>query len=258
LDKNIEPQDHTMSDIAEILVAPSAQPLHGIRSVVLDTETTGTDIAEGHRIVEIGCVEIIDNMPTGRELHRYINPQRTVPAGAEKIHGLSTEFLADKTLFKDIAGEIIDFLGDSPMIAHNSEFDRKFLNMEFERAGLPHIALARTVDTVLLARKKFPGSPVSLDALCRRFAIDRSHRTSHGALVDARLLARVYLELMGGLQRGLSLNDGPVEAIDPMTLLDRVQHAPRRQPRPLEATIEELAAHAEFLKNVPNALWTQE
>lgn len=226
-----------------------------MREVVCDTETTGVDPAAGDRIIEVGCVEIVDGLPTGRELHLYINPQRTVPAESVKIHGLTNEFLADKPTFSEVANEILAFLGRDPMVAHNAEFDRSFLNHEFQRCGLPQIAKERTVDTTELARRKFPGSPVSLDALCRRFQIDRTHRKMHGAIIDARLLAAVYLELRGGRQRSLDLGiDAPREnGVD--ALFARAMETARRTPRLFPPSPEELAAHAEFLKSIKNPIW---
>jgi DNA polymerase-3 subunit epsilon len=180
-----------------------------MREIVLDTETTGFEPAEGDRIVEIGAIELINHMPTGRIYHQYINPERTVPTAAFEVHGLSDDFLRDKPVFSAIGAAFLEFLGkDSQLVIHNAAFDMKFLNAEFGWAGLPPLPMSRALDTVALARRKFPGSPASLDALCRRFGIDNSAREKHGALLDSELLAEVYLELIGGRQPdfGLSAN----------------------------------------------------
>jgi DNA polymerase III subunit epsilon len=180
-----------------------------MREIVFDTETTGTDPERGDKIVEIGFVELVDLVPTGLTFHRYINPQRDVPDEVVRIHGLTGQFLADKPIFGDpsVVEELLAFIGDSPLVAHNAEFDRRFLNAEFRFLGLPEIDKNRCVDTLAIARKKFPGAPASLDALCRRFNIDRSAREKHGALLDSQLLAAVYLELKGGRERRLSFLD---------------------------------------------------
>jgi len=174
-----------------------------MREIVLDTETTGLDPDQGHRIIEIGCVEVINYVPTTVMKQWYINPERTVDAAAEAVHGLGAEFLADKPLFAEIVEEFLDFLGEDRLVIHNAAFDMKFLNAEFARLGLPVLPAQRAVDTLVLAREKFPGSSVNLDALCRRYEIDNSARDLHGALLDAQLLAEVYLELRGGRQPDL-------------------------------------------------------
>lgn len=176
-----------------------------MREIALDTETTGLDPASGHRIVEIGAVEMMGHIRTGNHFHIYLNPERDMPLEAEKVHGLSIDFLRDKPLFRSIADAFLEFIQDAPLIIHNAAFDMKFINAELERVGYPAIAMSQTLDTVQMARKKFPGQPASLDALCRRFSIDLSARSKHGALLDAELLADVYLELRGGRQRGLEL-----------------------------------------------------
>jgi DNA polymerase III subunit epsilon len=178
-----------------------------MREIVLDTETTGLEPSQGHRIIEIGCLELNNRTPTGAKYHVYINPQRDVPEEAQKISNLSTEFLQDKPLFADVVDGFIEFIADSPLVIHNAEFDIKFLNSELTRAKRPTLPLARAIDTVHIARKKFPGSPASLDALCRRFNISLDERKSkgHGAMLDVELLAQVYLELLGGKQPGLEL-----------------------------------------------------
>ena len=170
------------------------------REIVLDTETTGLDPKKGDRLIEIGCVELINRIPTGREYHVYINPQRDVPAEAERVHGLSTAFLADKPLFKDVHRDFLEFIGDDQLVIHNANFDIGFLNMELDRVGKPAIGFDRVVDTLRLAQRKHPAGPNSLDALCKRYGIDNSQRVKHGALMDSLLLAEVYIELLGERQ----------------------------------------------------------
>jgi DNA polymerase III subunit epsilon len=184
-----------------------------VREIVLDTETTGLDPFQGHRIVEIGCIELLNRIPTGQSFHRYINPERDVPAEAVAIHGLSTEFLKDKPFFAEIADELAAFMADAPLIAHNALFDLAFLNAELERAGKLLVQRDRLVDTLLLARRKYPGAPNRLDDLCIRCGIDNSRRTKHGALLDAELLAEVYLDLIGARQAQLVLVEVGAEAI---------------------------------------------
>jgi DNA polymerase-3 subunit epsilon len=176
-----------------------------MREIVLDTETTGLDPYQGHRLIEVGCIELLNRFPTGRTFHRYLNPQRDVPTEAFAVHGLSLEFLKGKSLFADIAADLMDFVGDAPLVAHNASFDLGFLNAELERVSLPAISRERLVDTLLLARRKYPGGSNRLDDLCQRFGIDNSRRTKHGALLDAELLADVYLELIGARQAQLGL-----------------------------------------------------
>lgn len=176
-----------------------------MREIVLDTETTGLDPFQGHRVVEIGCIELLNRIPTGQSFHRYLNPEREVPPEAVAIHGLSTEFLKDKPFFAEIVEDLIAFIGDAPIVAHNALFDLAFLNAELERADKLLVSRERMLDTLLLARRKYPGAPNRLDDLCARFAIDNSHRTKHGALLDAELLAEVYLELIGARQAQLVL-----------------------------------------------------
>ena len=174
-----------------------------MREIVFDTETTGLDPNSGDRVVEIGCLELINRTPTNETFHVYLNPQRDMPAEAEKVHGLSAAFLADKPLFADIAQAFLDFVGDAPLIAHNADFDMRFINAELRACGRDDLSGHEVIDTLKLARTKFPGSPASLDALCRRFGVDNSGRELHGALLDSELLAGVYMELMGGRQPGL-------------------------------------------------------
>ncbi|QQP89456.1 DNA polymerase III subunit epsilon [Skermanella sp. TT6] len=225
-----------------------------MREIVLDTETTGFDPLTGHRIVEIGCVEAINFVPTDRYLHLYINPERDMPPEAFAVHGLSEEFLRDKPVFAEICGQFLDFIGDSRLVIHNAEFDMRFINAELKRLGIPTLPMTRALDTVQMARRKFPGAPASLDALCRRFSIDNSNRTLHGALLDAQLLGEVYLELQGGRQPDLVLAgnrrnaagdaEGPVK-------IERI----RREPRPHAPTEAELEAHGALLKQLKNPMW---
>ena len=179
-----------------------------MRHLVLDTETTGLSAKDGHRIIEIGAVEMLNLSVTGRSLHLYINPERDIDVGAQDIHGLSSEFLADKPIFSDILTELTDFIKDDFLVIHNAPFDTGFLNAEFSRCGHPPLSMERVIDTLPLARQKYPGAQASLDALCRRFGVDNSHRDLHGALIDANLLASVFVELKGGRQPGLKLEDG--------------------------------------------------
>ncbi|GIU66644.1 DNA polymerase III subunit epsilon [Candidatus Phycosocius spiralis] len=238
-----------------------------MREIVFDTETTGTDPERGDRIVEIGCVELIDLVPTGLTFHRYVNPERDIPAEVVRVHGLTAELLADKPVFgaPEVVDELLDFIGDAPLVAHNAEFDRRFLNGELARLGRPTIAKERCVDTLLIARKKYPGAPASLDALCRRLNIDLSSRDKHGALLDAQLLAAVYLELKGGRERRLNFLD-PIEAAKPsQTRQNSPLEAPqprqtRVRPKPLEplSTPEEHQAHAAFLLSIgPETVWSR-
>ncbi|MSO72121.1 MAG: DNA polymerase III subunit epsilon [Rhodospirillaceae bacterium] len=222
-----------------------------MREIVLDTETTGFDPALGHRVVEIGCVELFNHVATGNEYHAYLNPERGMPAEAEAVHGLSAEFLSNKQLFAAIADDMLAFIGDSPIIAHNAGFDMSFINAELKRAGKPPLPGDRAIDTVLLARRKFPGAQASLDALCRRFQIDTSGRDKHGALLDAKLLAKVYLELIGGREPGLALAAGEVALGQQAT-----QERPPRPARRHAPTAEEAAAHADFIATLKNPIWS--
>jgi DNA polymerase-3 subunit epsilon len=178
-----------------------------MREIIFDTETTGFDPLTGDRLVEIGCIEMVGRVMTGTTFHCYFNPERAMPAAAEAVHGLSDKFLSDKSLFASKADDLLEFLGDSPLVAHNASFDFGFLNMELQRCGRPAVDMGRMVDTIAIARGKHPGAKLSLDALCTRYGIDRSHRTKHGALLDAELLAQLYIELTGGRQIGLGLVD---------------------------------------------------
>lgn len=225
-----------------------------MREIVLDTETTGMDPFDGHRLVEIGCLELENHIATGRTYHQYINPERDVPAEVVAVHGLTTERLANEPTFSEIVGDFLDFLGtDSTLIIHNAEFDMKFINAELKMFGFPSFDPKRVFDTLMMARKKFPGSPASLDALCRRFQIDNSNRTLHGALLDSELLAEVYLELLGGRQRGLGID---VEA----KKLDTEQSAlpierTFREPRIFDVSKAEETAHKEMLESLKDPIW---
>jgi DNA polymerase-3 subunit epsilon len=222
-----------------------------MREVVLDTETTGLDPNDGHRVVEVACVELVNLLPTGRELHFHCNPERDMPEDAQAIHGLTSAFLSDKPLFAKMAEPFAAFMADARLIAHNADFDVRFLQAELKRCGRPRLA-CEVVDTLQLARRKFPGAPASLDALCRRFAIDLSERTKHGALIDTRLLAKVYLELMGGKQPDLQLAAGPAAASG--AAADVVRRAPRPA-RPHAASESELTAHKALIDGLKDALW---
>lgn len=227
-----------------------------MREIVFDTETTGLDPKTGDRLVEIGCVELMGRIPTGETFHAYYNPERDMPSAAEDVHGLSAAFLSDKPLFADGADALLEFLGDAPLVAHNAGFDFGFLNNELVLAGREPISLDRMVDTVAIARKKHPGAKASLDALCTRYGIDRSHRVKHGALLDAELLAQVYLELLGGRQIGLVL-DARIETASASVTVASLQSAERifRSPRPHGASEEELARHRAFLEGITDPLW---
>lgn len=218
-----------------------------MREVVLDTETTGLEPSKGDRIVEIGAVELLNHLPTGRIYHQYINPQRNMPTGAFDVHGLSSEFLSNKPIFKAIAHDLIDFIDDSKLVIHNAAFDMKFLNAELGWAGLQLLAKDQAIDTLVMARRKFPGSPASLDALCRRFSIDNLSRTLHGALLDSEILAEVYLELVGGRQPNLVLS-GQMEkkTTENIGSLGR-QLTQRPVPLATRLSSTEKAAHEKFI-----------
>ena len=229
-----------------------------MREIVLDTETTGFEPSEGHRIVEIGAIELFNHMPTGRVYHQYINPDRTMPPEAFQVHGLGDDFLRDKPRFATVAQAFLDFIGtDSRLVIHNAAFDMKFLNAELNWAGQATLGPDRALDTVALARRKFPGSPASLDALCRRFGIDNSAREKHGALLDSELLAEVYLELIGGRQPDLVLSAGPVATVAEVAQTSDNWTAPRREaPLRSRLTESEAAAHAAFVEGLGDkAIW---
>ena len=238
-----------------------------MREIVFDTETTGLDPAQGDRIVEIGCLELINRLPSGETFHCFINPERDMPKEAEAVHGHSSAFLADKPVFADIADAFLRFVGDAPLIAHNAAFDMKFINAELRACGRADLAAHPVIDTLALARKKFPGAPASLDALCRRFGVDNSNRDLHGALIDSELLAGVYLELSGGRQPGLvfeAKQSATAQKVDtPQNATSRA--VPRRPQKrrdsdlPARLSDDERAAHHAFLQNLPQrALWLRD
>lgn len=229
-----------------------------MREIVLDTETTGMDPREGHRIVEIGCVELENLMPTGRVLHQYINPERDVPAEAVAVHGITEEFLKDKPVMAECVGEFMEFITGARLVIHNAEFDMKFINYELRQCGFPSFPARDVLDTLAMARTKFPGSPANLDALCRRFEIDNSNRTLHGALLDAELLAEVYLELLGGRQHGFSFQArGAGEGIESAGKQAQTPQESKKQVpyRAFSLSEAERAAHEEMLAKLDNPLW---
>ncbi len=231
-----------------------------MREIVFDTETTGFDPKEGHRIVEIGAVELVNCVPTGRKYQQYINPERSMTADNIAVHGLTEEFLSDKPIFKDIVDGFLEFIGtDSKLVAHNASFDMKFINAELVNHGYEPLSNDRVVDTLIIARQKFPGSRVSLDELCKRFNIDNSSRTVHGALLDSELLADVYLELLGGREPGLldKKNQGDMiaQSVDFDSLDIKAVQRDFREPRIFPVSSEELEQHTEFVKKFKKNLW---
>ncbi len=220
-----------------------------MREIVLDTETTGLDPAAGHRIIEVACIELVHHIPTGREFHRYVNPGRDIPQDAHAVHGLTEEFLATHPPFEAIADELLEFIGPDPLVIHNAEFDLAFLNTELARMGRPALA-ATHIDTLGMARQRYPGAPASLDALCRRFEIDNSGRVNHGAHIDCALLAAVYLELIGGRQPGLDFTAPAMAQVAAMRIA--------RPPRPHAPSAEEIAAHEAMLALLTAPLWRAE
>lgn len=218
-----------------------------VREIVLDTETTGFEPSQGHRLVEIGCVELINHVPTGRVFHTYLNPNREVPIDAFNVHGLSYEFLKDHPPFPEMASLFLEFIEESPLVIHNAKFDMKFLNAELKTHEFSEIPFGRAVDTLMMARQKFPGSPASLDALCKRFGVDNGARDKHGALLDAELLAAVYLELIGGKQPGLSFDFSSKS----MEVGEKVEKERTiRPPRLHVASEEELKLHQELMEKL--------
>lgn len=225
-----------------------------MREIIFDTETTGLDPKSGDRLVEIGCIEMINRVTTGRTFHAYFNPERDMPAAAEAVHGLSAAFLADKPLFAHHIEELLEFIGDSPLVAHNAGFDFGFLDAELARCARDPVCRSRMIDTVALARVRHPGAKLSLDALCTRYGIDRSHRTMHGALLDAELLAQVYVELTGGRQIGLELAADSRDTLIAQ-VITTVRRREFRAPRPHGASEAELAAHKAFMESVKAPAW---
>ena len=231
-----------------------------MREIVFDTETTGLSPQNGDRMVEIGCVELFNRVETGRTFHSYFNPGRAMPSEAEAVHGLSERFLSDKPLFADVCEGLLDFIGDSPLVAHNAGFDFGFINHEFGQCGRPSVCTSRMVDTLAIARQRFPGAKHSLDALCMRFGVDRSLRVKHGALIDAQLLAQVYIELTGGRQIGLGLVAELIEPeagdlgplAEPATIVVTVRPARPHAPSP-----DEIERHADFLARIKDPIWTR-
>ncbi len=222
----------------------------GQRSVLFDTETTGLDPGSGDRILEIAAIELVRDLPTARVFHRLIDPERDVPEEATRVHGYARSHVMGQPRFADIVDDFLDFLGDAPLVAHNASFDFAFVNAELGRLGLPHLHASRMIDTLALAKARFPGMPNSLNALCHRFAIDLSERTTHNALLDCRLLADVYVELTGGRQRGLVL--GSASQAEQFATYAPVG---QRTPRPIVPTEEQLAAHAAFVARLTDPVW---
>ena len=223
-----------------------------VRELVLDTETTGIDPNDGHRIVEIGAVELINYMPTGRTYHQYINPERDMPDEAYKVHGLSEDFLKSFPIFAEIAADFAEFIGEAPLVIHNAAFDMRFINAEFDSVGRKQLPVNRAIDTLEIARRRYPGAPASLDALCRRFAVDASARTMHGALLDCELLADVYLHLMGGRQTDLGLS-APGMRKRKAVETPKVERTYRKFP----VSDDEMAAHATFVAQMKDPIWGQ-
>jgi DNA polymerase-3 subunit epsilon len=226
-----------------------------MREIIFDTETTGLDPKNGDRVVEIGMIELINHIPTGRTFHQYVNPERSMPTEALRVHGLDDAFLADKPLFASIVGELLEFIGDATLIAHNSEFDMAFLNAEFDRAGCLAVPNERVIDTLMLARRRHPAGPNSLDALCGRYQIDTSRRSFHGALLDAELLSEVYIELIGGRQAALVLGEEP-EAPTLAVVHRVVDFGERPEPRRFAIDDDQLAAHRALVATIgADAIW---
>ncbi len=231
-----------------------------MREIIFDTETTGFDAQNGDRMVEIGCIEMVDRIETGKTFHCYYNPERSMPKAAEEVHGLTDVFLSDKKLFASGADELLEFLGDAKLVAHNAQFDFGFLNAELQRCGRESISQFRMIDTLAIAKSKHPGAKLSLDALCSRYGIDRSHRVKHGALLDAELLTQLYIELTGGRQIGLGLADDAKVDGNSESVQRRSQPVVRKQfiePRVHSANPEELANHKAFVDGIKDPLWAK-
>jgi DNA polymerase-3 subunit epsilon len=225
-----------------------------VREIVFDTETTGIDPRDGHKIVEIGCVELMDGVQTGRTFHHYLNPERDIPPETTEIHGITNEQVRDKPLFGQIADDFLAFIGTAPMVAHNAEFDFRFINAELENIGRAPLSPARMVDTVKIAKRLYPGARLSLDALCARLGIDTSARVKHGALIDSQILAEVYVEMLGGKQRGLELSAVSADHAAHTVALPESEKI-YRAPREFKPSQEELATHAAFVGKMKNAIW---
>jgi len=229
-----------------------------MREIVLDTETTGFEPGEGDRIVEIGAVELFNHMPTGKTYHQYINPERSMPKGAYEVHGLGDDFLRDKPVFRTIAQNFLDFIQSDTLVIHNANFDMKFLNHELRLVDKPTLPMSQALDTLLIARKKFPGSPATLDALCRRFGVDNSNREKHGALLDSEILAEVYLELIGGRQPDFMLSNQSNQTKSANGDVTDWRPGPRAAPLPSRLTEVEAKAHATFVKTLGEAaIWAK-
>lgn len=226
-----------------------------IREIVLDTETTGLDPNDGHRVIEIGCVELINQVPSGKVFHAYVNPERDVPPEASAVSGLTTDFLKPHPVFSKVVEDFLNFIQQDILVIHNAKFDIKFLNAELTRLNIENIPISRAIDTVALARKKFPGSPASLDALCKRFKIDLSSREKHGALIDSQLLAQVYLELLGGRQRSLVINKVEEDADNNLFFDASVVSQVIHPFRTFNINQEELEKHKVFIQGIKNSLW---
>ena len=226
-----------------------------MREIIFDTETTGLSPAGGDRMVEIGCVELFNRVETGRTFHAYFNPERQMPSEAEAVHGLSDIFLSDKPLYSELVDDLLEFIADSPLIAHNATFDFGFLNHELSRCARDPVCLSRMIDTLTMARARHPGAKHSLDALCTRFGVDRSHRVKHGALMDAQLLAQVYVELTGGRQIGLGLVAEASQAASAPTTAAAPANRPVRPPRPHGPSDAEVERHRQFIAAMASPLW---
>ncbi len=226
-----------------------------MREIVLDTETTGLDPYSGHKLVSIGCVELENHIPTGKTYYQLINPERDVPQEVVKVHGLTNEILDKEPPFRDIVDDFLSFIADSPLVIHNAEFDMKFINAELSWIKRPTIPMDRTIDTLLIARRKFPGSRVNLDELCRRFNIDNTKRTKHGALLDSELLAEVYLELLGGREPGLVLGVKQKQSLLDIKAQQKSEKKPPKEPRPAVFLEGEAENHEAFLKKIKNPVW---
>jgi DNA polymerase-3 subunit epsilon len=231
------------------------------REISLDTETTGLEPSDGHRIIEIGAVEMINRIPTGKTFHKYINPKREVSEGAVKIHGITNEFLSDKPEFSDVVDDFLNFIGKDKLVIHNAAFDMKFLNAELFHQKKPEIPYSQAFCTLIHARKKFPGAANNLDALCRRFGIDNSHREKHGALLDAEILAEVYLELMGGAQVSIGLNDNKNASSNNGDIKQNVEKIAKHKAdfdyRSFNPDKEEIAAHEKMLEQIKDPIWNK-